>query len=217
MLYLSNLLKHCTIRYIKCGAKTFRPKNRKETNMYLIVGLGNPEEEYAKTRHNMGFDVINKLAENQGIKINKTKMDALYGTGTIEGEKVILVKPQTYMNLSGVAIRQFKNFYKIENEKVIVIYDDLDIEPGVLKIRKQGGPGTHNGMKSVVHELQTENFPRLRIGIGMPQYKNDLLNYILTRIPKDDYAILEEAITAAAEAIPVIIKDGIDTAMNKYN
>lgn len=185
--------------------------------MYLIVGLGNPEEEYAKTRHNMGFDVINKLAENQGIKINKTKMDALYGTGTIEGEKVILVKPQTYMNLSGVAIRQFKNFYKIENEKIIVIYDDLDIEPGVLKIRKQGGPGTHNGMKSVVHELQTENFPRLRIGIGMPQYKNDLLNYILTRIPKDDYAILEEAITAAAEAIPVIIKDGIDTAMNKYN
>lgn len=185
--------------------------------MYLIVGLGNPEEEYAKTRHNMGFDVINKLAENQGIKINKTKMDALYGIGTIEGEKVILVKPQTYMNLSGVAIRQFKNFYKIENEKIIVIYDDLDIEPGVLKIRKQGGPGTHNGMKSVVHELQTENFPRLRIGIGMPQYKNDLLNYILTRIPKDDYAILEEAITAAAEAIPVIIKDGIDTAMNKYN
>ena len=185
--------------------------------MYLIVGLGNPEEEYAKTRHNMGFDVINKLAENQGIKINKTKMDALYGAGTIEGEKVILVKPQTYMNLSGVAIRQFKNFYKIENEKIIVIYDDLDIEPGVLKIRKQGGPGTHNGMKSVVHELQTENFPRLRIGIGMPQYKNDLLNYILTRIPKDDYTILEEAITAAAEAIPVIIKDGIDTAMNRYN
>ena len=185
--------------------------------MYLIVGLGNPEEEYANTRHNMGFDVINQLAENQGIKLNKTKMDAMYGTGTIEGEKVVLIKPQTYMNLSGVAVRQFKQFYKIEDSHIIVIYDDFDIEPGVLKIRKQGGPGTHNGMKSVVHELQTESFPRLRIGIGLPTYKNDLLNYILNKIPEKEYAVLEKAITEAAEAIPVIIKEGIDTAMNRYN
>lgn len=192
-------------------------KNRKERNMYLIVGLGNPEEEYAKTRHNMGFDVINKLAENQGIKLNKTKMDAIYGKGEIAGEKVILVKPQTYMNLSGVAIRQYQNFYKVPEENIIVVYDDLDIEAGILKIRKQGGPGTHNGMKSVVHELQSQNFPRIRIGIGEPAYKHDLLNYILTKIPQEDYTVLEKAIFAAAEAIPVIIEQGIDTAMNQYN
>ena len=185
--------------------------------MYLIVGLGNPEEEYAKTRHNMGFDVINKLAANENIKINKTKFNALYGTGIIEGEKVVLVKPQTFMNLSGTAIREFKNFYKVNNDKILIVYDDLDIEQGIFKIRKKGGPGTHNGMKSVVHELNSEEFPRIRIGIGMPPYKNDLLNYILTKIPDSDYAILEQSITKAAEAIPVIIKEGIDIAMNLYN
>lgn len=185
--------------------------------MYLIVGLGNPEEEYAKTRHNMGFDVINKLSEKQGIKVNKNKFNSIYGTGTIEGEKVVLVKPQTYMNLSGEAVRDFKNFYKINIENLIIIYDDLDIEPGIIKIRKKGGPGTHNGMKSVVHEIQTEDFPRIRVGIGNPEYKNDLLNYILTKIPEEDYKILENSIERASNAIEEIIKNGIDSAMNKYN
>ena len=142
--------------------------------MYLIVGLGNPEEEYARTRHNMGFDTINKISEEHNIKVNKTKFNSLYGTGTIAGEKVILVKPQTYMNLSGEAVRDFMNFYKIPADKILVIYDDLDIEPGIIKIRKKGGPGTHNGMKSVVNEIKTENFPRIRVGIGNPEYKNDL-------------------------------------------
>ena len=185
--------------------------------MYLIVGLGNPEEEYAKTRHNMGFDVINKLSEKQGIKVNKNKFNSIYGTGTIEGEKVVLVKPQTYMNLSGEAVRDFKNFYKINSENIIIVYDDLDIEPGIIKIRKKGGPGTHNGMKSVVHEIQTEDFPRIRVGIGNPEYKNDLLNYILTKIPEEDYKILENSIERASDAIEEIIKNGIDSAMNKYN
>lgn len=185
--------------------------------MYLIVGLGNPEEEYAKTRHNMGFDVINRLSEKQNIRVNKNKFNSLYGTGTIEGEKVILVKPQTYMNLSGTAVRDFKNFYKINPSNILVIYDDLDIEPGIIKIRKQGGAGTHNGMKSVVSEIQTEAFPRIRVGIGNPEYKNDLLNYILTKIPDEDYKILQEAINNAADSIEEIIRNGIDIAMNKYN
>ena len=185
--------------------------------MYLIVGLGNPEEEYARTRHNMGFDVINKLSEKQKIKVNKTKFNSLYGTGLIAGEKVIFIKPQTFMNLSGTAVRDFKNFYKINPSNIIVVYDDLDIEPGIIKIRKKGGSGTHNGMKSVVSELGIEDFPRIRIGIGNPEYKNDLLNYILTKIPEADYKILEKSISNAADAIEEIIKNGIDIAMNKYN
>lgn len=185
--------------------------------MYLIVGLGNPEEEYDRTRHNMGFDTINRIASINNIEINKKKFEALYGTGIIEGEKVVLVKPQTYMNLSGNAVRDFMNFYKIKQDELIVIYDDLDIESGVIKIRKKGGPGTHNGMKSVVHEIQTENFARVRVGIGNPKYKNDLLNYILTRIPDEEYKILEEATKNAAKAVNEIVKSGIDSAMNKYN
>ena len=185
--------------------------------MYLIVGLGNPEEEYARTRHNMGFDVINKLSKKLSIKVNKNKFNSLYGTGTINGEKIVLVKPQTYMNLSGEAVRDFKNFYKVSQENIIIIHDDLDIEPGIIKIRKKGGPGTHNGMKSVVHEIQTEEFPRIRIGIGNPEYKNDLLNYILTKIPEEEYIVLEGAIKNAANAIEEIINNGIESAMNKFN
>lgn len=185
--------------------------------MYLIVGLGNPEEEYSRTRHNMGFDVINKLAQKQNVKVNKNKFNSLYGTGTVGKEKVILIKPQTFMNLSGAAIREFKNFYKVNSNHIIVIYDDLDIEPGIIKIRKKGGPGTHNGMKSVVTEIGTQEFPRVRIGIGNPTYKNNLLNYILTKIPEEDYKILDAAIQKAADAIEEILQNGIDTAMNKYN
>lgn len=185
--------------------------------MYLIVGLGNPEEEYARTRHNMGFDVINKISEKHNIKVNKSKFNSLYGTGTINGEKVILLKPQTYMNLSGNAVRDFMHFYKILSKDIIVIYDDLDIDPGMIKIRKKGGAGTHNGMKSVVHEIQTPDFPRIRIGIGNPEYKNDLINFILTRIPEEEYKILEKAQEKATKAIEEIIYNGIDAAMNKYN
>ena len=185
--------------------------------MYLIVGLGNPEEEYARTRHNMGFDVVNQIAQKQHIEMNKKKFHSIYGTGEIEGEKVILLKPQTYMNESGKAIRECMQFFKLRLKDLIVIFDDLDIEPGTIKIRKKGGAGTHNGMKSVVEEVQSENFTRIRIGIGMPTFKHDLLNYILTRIPDNEYKVLETAIQEAALATEDIIQHGVDNAMNKYN
>lgn len=185
--------------------------------MYLIIGLGNPEEEYSKTRHNMGFNVINKIAKNYNIDITREKFNSLYGAGTIEGKKVVLVKPQTYMNLSGQAVREFSNFYKIDKENIIVIYDDMDIEKGTMKIRKKGGPGNHNGMKSVVQEINTDEFPRIRIGIGTPEYKNDMVNYVIGNISDDEYKILEGGVNKATEAIPAILKYGIDKAMNQYN
>ena len=185
--------------------------------MYLIVGLGNPEPEYSKTRHNMGFDVINKISEKFGIDVTKQKFQGLYGTGSIEGEKVILVKPQTYMNLSGECVRPFVDFYKIKLENIIIIYDDIDIPTGITKIRKKGGAGTHNGMKSVIAELQTENFARIRVGIGKPKYKDDMINYVIGAIPEEEISMLDEGTTKAAKAMVSIIKDGIDTAMNKFN
>jgi aminoacyl-tRNA hydrolase len=185
--------------------------------MYLIVGLGNPEEEYSKTRHNMGFNTVNKIAKEYNIEVNKKKFDALYGEGFIENEKVILLKPQTYMNLSGKSIVQVVNFYKIPMENVFVIYDDIDIEPSKIKIRKKGSSGSHNGMKSVIAELQTENFARIRVGIGKPKYKDDMINYVIGAIPEEEISMLDEGTTKAAKAMVSIIKDGIDTAMNKFN
>lgn len=185
--------------------------------MYLIVGLGNPEKDYSNTRHNMGFNTINKLAKQYEIEVTKSKFKGLYGTGMIEGEKVILLKPQTFMNLSGESIKEVLQFYKIEIEQLIVIYDDIDIEPGIIKIRKTGGPGTHNGMKSVVHELNTQNFKRIRVGIGMPEDKENLIEYVIGTIPEEDREKLEKGTDLAKEAVIEIIKSGIDIAMNKFN
>lgn len=185
--------------------------------MYLIVGLGNPEPEYSKTRHNMGFDVINKLSQKYDIEVNKKGFKSLYGTGIIENEKVVLCKPQTYMNLSGEAIIEILNFYKIPLENLIVIYDDIDIEPGIAKIRKKGGPGTHNGMKSVVKNLASQEFTRIRVGTGMPTYKNDLTNYVIGQLTEEEYLKLVDGINTAEEAVIEILKSGIDKAMNKIN
>lgn len=185
--------------------------------MYLIVGLGNPEPEYSKTRHNMGFDVINKLAEKYNIDVKKEKFNGFYGNGIIENEKVILVKPQTYMNLSGEAVIQYANFYKIEPENIIIIYDDIDIETGITKIRKKGGPGTHNGMKSVVHELNTTEFPRIRVGTGSKEKITDLIEYVISKVNEEEYEKLKVGINKAVEAVTEILKIGIDRAMSKLN
>lgn len=185
--------------------------------MYLIVGLGNPEPDYSKTRHNMGFDVINKISEQYDIKVNKTKFKALYGTGTINNEKVILVKPQTFMNLSGESVQEFVKFYKIENKNILIIYDDIDTTPGKIRIKKVGGPGTHNGMKSVVSCLNTEEFMRIRVGIGMPEFKGDLINYVIGHVPENEYNDLQKGIDLASNAVSEILKNGVDIAMNRYN
>ena len=185
--------------------------------MYLIVGLGNPEEEYANTRHNMGFDTINKLANKNNIEVNNNKFKGLYGTGIIEGKKVILLKPQTYMNLSGESIREIVDFYKIQTEDIILIYDDIDIDVGIIKIRKKGGPGTHNGMKSVIKHLGTGDFARVRVGIGSPQNKSDLINYVIGAISKEEQEKLDLSTTLAKEALIEIIKNDVNTAMNKFN
>ena len=185
--------------------------------MYLIVGLGNPEQDYSNTRHNMGFNTINKLSKQYEIEVTKNKFKGLYGSGIIEGKKVILLKPQTFMNSSGESIKEIMQFYKIEPQDLIVIYDDIDIKPGIIKIRKAGGPGTHNGMKSVVHELNTQDFKRVRVGIGMPKEEQDLIEYVIGAIPEEEKENLENGTDLAKEAVISIIKDGIDIAMNKFN
>ena len=185
--------------------------------MYLIVGLGNPEEEYSKTRHNMGFDVINELAKENEINVNKSKFNGLYGMGNIKDKKVILLKPQTYMNLSGESIIQFVKFYKINYDEIIVICDDLDTSVGSIRIRKKGGPGTHNGMKSTVACLNTTDFPRVRVGIGMPENKEKLIEYVIGHVQNEEYIKLQDGVKKAADAITEILKSGIDIAMHKYN
>lgn len=185
--------------------------------MYIMVGLGNPEPEYARTRHNMGFDTINKIANEFNIQVEKRKYEALYGIGTIQGEKVILIKPQTYMNLSGKSLREFMNFYHVKKEELIVIYDDMDIEKGTIKIRKKGGSGSHNGMKSIIQEIGTEAFARIRVGIGTPEYKNDKVNFVIGKVSEEEYQELEKGINNAVLAIQSILENGIEKAMNQYN
>ena len=185
--------------------------------MYIIVGLGNPEPEYSNTRHNMGFDTINKIAKKYNIEFSKTKFKGIYGTGTIEGEKVILLKPQTFMNLSGKSIKEIIDFYKLNTNNLIIIYDDIDIEPGIIKLRKTGGPGTHNGMKSVIKEIGTEKFPRVRVGIGKPEHKGDLINYVIGKISEENRIILDKSTDLARDAVIEIIKNGMDKAMNLFN
>ena len=184
--------------------------------MYLIVGLGNPENEYSNTRHNMGFWTINEIAKKNNIEVNKSKFKGLLGTGIIQRKKVLLLKPQTYMNLSGESIKEVLDFYQIEDE-IIVIYDDIDTEKGSIRIRKKGGPGSHNGMKSIVENLQTTDFPRIRVGVGQPEFKNDMINYVIGKIPEEEKEILRQGVRKAAEAVEEVLKNGIDIAMNKYN
>lgn len=185
--------------------------------MFLIVGLGNPEIEYSKTRHNMGFDTINKLSEKNNIEVNKSKFKGLYGTGMIQGQKVLLLKPQTYMNLSGESVKEIIDFYHIELKKIIIIYDDMDTEKGNIRIRKKGGAGSHNGMKSVVKCLQTNDFGRIRVGIGQPENKKDMINYVIGKISEEEQKILQLGVDKASEAVEEILKNGIDIAMNKFN
>ena len=185
--------------------------------MYLIVGLGNPEPEYSNTRHNMGFNTINMLAKEYNIELNKTKFKGIYGVGEIEGEKVILLKPQTYMNLSGESIIEIMNFYKIDLDNLIVVYDDFDTDIEKIRIRKSGSAGSHNRMKSIIGILKSQNFIRIRVGIGQPEYENDKINYVIGKISKEDSINLEKGVEKAKQAIVEILKNNVDIAMNKFN
>lgn len=185
--------------------------------MYLIVGLGNPEPEYSMTRHNMGFDVINSLSEKYDIPVNKNKFKGKYGIGEIEDEKVILLKPETYMNESGKSIIEAKDFYKIPLENIIVIYDDIDLNVGIVKLRKKGGAGTHNGMKSVIEYLKSGEFIHIRIGTGKPEFKELLIPHVIGKLDEETYNLLKPSIQKATLAVPEILKYGIDIAMNKFN
>lgn len=186
--------------------------------MYLVVGLGNPGRQYDMTRHNIGFVVIDHLADKLGIKVKKLKFKAIYGEGVIGGEKVLLVKPQTYMNLSGESVRDFVNFYKIPNENIIIIHDDISLAAGRLRIREKGSAGGHNGLKSIIYQLSTDEFIRIKIGVGTPENKDhELADYVLGRFTKEEIPVLEESIIKASMSVEEIIKNGAQSAMNKFN
>lgn len=185
--------------------------------MKIIVGLGNPGSEYEKTRHNTGFMVIDKIAAKYNIEIKKEKSKALIGIGEINGEKVMLVKPQTFMNLSGEAVRGIMDFYKESEDNLLIAFDDIDLELGNIRIKERGSAGTHNGMKSVVQNVGTTNFKRVKVGIGKPKGSMDLVNYVLGRFSDDELKILTESIEKAVEAIEIIVSGNVSKAMNLYN
>ena len=185
--------------------------------MYLIVGLGNPTREYEHTRHNAGFDAVDMLADRLNISVKEKKHKGLCGKGMLGAEKVILLKPQTYMNLSGESVRAAADFSKIDHEHIIVMYDDIDLDVGKLRVRAKGSAGGHNGIKNIIAHLGTQEFPRVRIGVGAKPDRMDLADYVLGRFPQVEQSVMEDAFKEAAEAAAAIVEDGIDAAMNRFN
>ena len=185
--------------------------------MKIIAGLGNPTKQYEGTRHNVGFSVIYRLADKYNIKMNIARHKALIGTGVIAGEKVMLVMPQTYMNLSGEAVGEIMRYYKAEPSDLIITYDDIDLDVGKLRIRAKGSAGGHNGMKSIIAHVGSEEFDRVRVGIGHKPPEFDLADYVLSRFGKDELPLIRDAVDKATDAMEVIIRSGIEAAMNMYN
>ncbi len=184
--------------------------------MYAVFGLGNPDKEYNKTRHNIGFDVIDELASRMGIDVKTKRHRALCGVGTIGGQKVVLVKPQTYMNLSGESVRAVVDFYKLNPETdIIVISDDINLSVGKIRIRAQGSAGGHNGLKSIISHIGTQKFQRVRVGVGANE--GNLVKHVLGKFGKEERALVDDAIRDAAAAVEIMIIEDIHTAMNKYN
>lgn len=186
--------------------------------MYIIAGLGNPGRNYTGTRHNIGFEAADALASKFDIKFNKTKFKADIGEGIIGGEKVILAKPQTFMNLSGESIRPLRDWYKVPDENIIIIYDDISLPLGKLRLRAKGSAGGHNGMKSIIYQLGTDLFPRLKIGVGAPQNENiDLADFVLGKFSKEETKILTESVIKATEAVESIVLRGVGETMSRFN
>ena len=186
--------------------------------MFVIAGLGNPTKKYEHTRHNIGFDVITCLADKYNISMNQSKFKGECGSGVIEGQKVLLLKPHTFMNLSGSSIREAVDFYKLDPaEELIVIYDDIALDPGYIRVRKKGSAGGHNGIKDIITQLGTQEFLRIRVGVGEKPREYDLADYVLGHFSKEDREKVEEAMKCAADAVRLMVQDETDAAMNLYN
>lgn len=186
--------------------------------MFVIVGLGNPSREYENTRHNVGFDAIDAIADKYDIHVAELKHRAKIGKGYIGRDKVILAKPLTFMNLSGESVRAIIDYYKVEAEtELIVISDDISLAPGQLRIRKRGSAGGHNGLKNIIQHLGGENFQRVRIGVGEKPKDYDLVDWVLGHFSREDRKAVDEAVGKAVQAVEVMLKDGTDAAMNEFN
>ena len=183
--------------------------------MYLVVGLGNPGDEYKHTRHNVGFDVIDLMACKYNVSVNRIKFKGVCGEVNMSGEKVILLKPSTYMNLSGESIREAASFYKIPNENIIIVYDDISLDAGKLRIRSKGSAGGHNGIKSIISNISSDIFPRIKIGVGQPE--KSLIPHVLGRFSKEDRVLVEKTFEASIKAVETIIAKGCTEAMNQFN
>ena len=183
--------------------------------MFLIVGLGNPGKEYEDTRHNIGFKVVDNIAKEYNIEINRQKFKGTYGEGFIDGEKVMILKPTTYMNLSGESVREVMDFYNLDNKDILVIYDDISLEVGTLRIREKGSAGGHNGIKSIIAHLGSDAFSRIKVGVGQPDV--NLIKYVLGKFTKGELTVLSEVIGATTKATSEIIKGDVKIAMNKFN
>ena len=195
----------------------FKLNKNNKTEKWLIAGLGNPGSEYQGTRHNCGFAALDIIAEKLGTETSKKKFKALVGSCKKDEKKIILMKPQTFMNLSGEAIQEAANWHKISPARIIVIYDDIDLNPGAIRVREKGSAGSHNGMKSVVKMLSNQEFPRVRIGIGKQPPFMDLADYVLGRIPKEEQPLMNEAFEKAADAALSIIEKGCTKTMSIFN
>ncbi|MBO5460987.1 MAG: aminoacyl-tRNA hydrolase [Ruminococcus sp.] len=186
--------------------------------MYIIVGLGNPSKEYEGTRHNVGFDVIDRLADKYNISVDAKKHRAFIGKGMIAGQKVILAKPQTFMNLSGESVRSLLDYYKIDEEsELLVIYDDISLEPGQIRIRAKGSAGGHNGIKNIIAHLGGQVFPRIKVGVGEKPSRMDLADYVLSHFSKEEKEQMAEGYEHAVQAVEMILMDEMASAMNEFN
>ena len=185
--------------------------------MILIAGLGNPGKEYENTRHNVGFLTIDKIAEDVGVKITKKGFQSLYNLGQFEESKILLLKPQTYMNNCGNALREAREFYKIDTDKIIVIHDEIDLPLGRIKLKKDGGSAGHNGIKSIIQNIGSDNFARVRVGVGKPYDKNNVIKHVLSGFSKEERQQLPEVIESARDSVFAIIINGIEKAMNEFN
>lgn len=187
-------------------------------NMYVIAGLGNPKKEYDNTRHNIGFSVIDMLADKTGISVNTAKHKGLLGAGYLNGQKIILVKPLTYMNLSGECIREVLDYYKVDGStNLIVIHDDISLEPGIIRVRKKGSAGGHNGLKNIIQHLGKNQFVRIKVGVGEKPAGYDLADYVLGHFDREEQVLMKQVSEEVCEAVQMILEKGPDAAMNVYN